>query len=160
MMKNAIFEAATSVVNEHGVEGTTMNRVAVAAELAKSSLYDYFPSKEELLNFVYERLIVPFIEAVHAVTRAEMPAPQKLAEVLRIAFERMTKHKVFLRMLSESGGDDQARKKGRPQILEVFTAIFEQGIKEGSFPPVIPRTFAHVHGICHGVDGVAEEWRV
>ena len=110
-----------------------MNRVAVAAELAKSSLYDYFPSKEELLNFVYERLIVPFIEAVHAVTLAADACAEKL-EVLRIAFERMTKHKVFLRMLSESGGDDQARKKGRPQILEVFTAIFEQGIKEGSFP--------------------------
>ena len=56
MMKESIFEAATSVLCEHGVDGTTMNRVAEAAELAKSSLYDYFPSKDELLEFVSDRL--------------------------------------------------------------------------------------------------------
>ena len=47
MMKESIFEAATAVLSEHGVDGTTMNRVAEAADLAKSSLYDYFPSKED-----------------------------------------------------------------------------------------------------------------
>ena len=35
LMKESIFEAATAVLNEHGVNGTTMNRVAEAAELAK-----------------------------------------------------------------------------------------------------------------------------
>ena len=42
MMKEAIFEAATSVLCAHGVSGMTMDRVAAAAGLAKGSLYNYF----------------------------------------------------------------------------------------------------------------------
>ncbi len=38
MMKESIFEAATSVLCGTVVDGTTMNRVAAAAKLAKSSL--------------------------------------------------------------------------------------------------------------------------
>ena len=57
-----------------------MNRVAEAAELAKSSLYDYFPSKDDLLEFVSDRLVAPFMQAVEETVRADLPAPQKLEE--------------------------------------------------------------------------------
>ena len=73
MMKESIFEATTSVLCEHGVDGTTMNRVAETAELAKSSLYDYFPSKDELLEFVSDRLQVPFLQVVEETLRPTCP---------------------------------------------------------------------------------------
>jgi AcrR family transcriptional regulator len=138
MMKESIFEAATSVLCEHGVDGTTMNRVAEAADLAKSSLYDYFPSKEELLEFVSDRLVIPFMQAVDATRRADLLAPQKLERLLRIAFATSTRHKAIVRLLVQSNQEDQLRKRVRPQILDTFTAIFEQGIKEGSFQPHNP----------------------
>jgi AcrR family transcriptional regulator len=138
MMKESIFEAATSVLCAHGVDGTTMNRVAEAAELAKSSLYDYFSSREELLEFVSDRLVTPFMQFVAETVRADLPAPKKLERVLRIAFEDSIKHQAILRLLADSDQDWQLRKRTRPQILEAFTAIFEQGIKEGSFHPHNP----------------------
>jgi AcrR family transcriptional regulator len=133
MMKESIFEAATSVLSLHGIDGTTMNRVAAAADLAKSSLYDYFPSKDELLGFVSDRLEAPFVQSVEETLRADLPAPQKLERILRTAFETGTKHKAILRLLVHSDQEYRLRRRGRPRILEAFTAIFEQGIKEGSF---------------------------
>ena len=62
MMKESIFEATTTVLREHGVEGTTMNRVADAASLSKSSLYDYFQNKDDLLAFVSDRIMWAFPE--------------------------------------------------------------------------------------------------
>ena len=138
MMKESIFEAATSVLSEHGVDGTTMNRVAEAADLAKSSLYDYFPSKDELLEFVSDRLRTPLMQGVEETLRADLPAPQKLERILRIAFETGTKHKAILGLLVHSDQEYQVRRRTRRQILEAFTAIFEQGIKEGSFHPHNP----------------------
>jgi len=138
MMKESIFAAATTVLCEHGVDGTTMNRVAEAAELAKSSLYDYFPSKEELLKFVYDRLVAPFMEAIKETVQAELPAPQKLERVLRIAFERGTKHKALICLLAQSDQQYEVKEKTRPRILEAFTTIFEEGIREGSFHPHNP----------------------
>ena len=35
MMREAIFEATVAVLSEHGVEGMTMDRVALAAKVAK-----------------------------------------------------------------------------------------------------------------------------
>jgi len=138
MMKESIFEAATSVLSEHGVDGTTMNRVAEAADVAKSSLYDYFPSKDDLLEFVSERLRAPFMHAMEETLRADLRAPQKLERILRIAFETGTKHKAVIRLLVHSDQDYQSRRRIRLQILESFTAIFEQGITEGSFLPHNP----------------------
>ena len=138
MMKESIFEAATLVLSEHGVQGTTMNRVAEAADLAKSSLYDYFPSKDELLEFVCDRMITPFLQAVEETLHLEMPAPQKLERIVRIAFETGAKHKAILRLLVYSDQEYQVRRRARPRILEAFTTIFEQGIREGSFHPHNP----------------------
>ena len=112
MMKESIFEAATSVLSEHGVDGTTMNRVAEAAEMAKSSLYDYFPSKDELLKFVSDRLEAPFLQAIEEILRVGLPAPQKLERLFRIAFETGTKHKTILRLLMHSGHNYQVQADG------------------------------------------------
>ena len=138
MMKESIFEAATSVLCKHGVDGTTMNRVAAAAELSKSSLYDYFPSKEELLAFVSERIVAPFLEMLEDVVRIDLPAPQKLETILRTAFDQSTKHKAVIRLLMQSNQEHQVKKECRPRILEAFTSIFEQGIEGGFFHPHNP----------------------
>ena len=53
MMKDTIFEAATSVLEQHGVGGMTMEGVATTAELGTASLYTYFREQDELLQFIY-----------------------------------------------------------------------------------------------------------
>jgi AcrR family transcriptional regulator len=147
MMKDSIFEAATSVLSEHDVDGTTMNRVAEAADMAKSSLYDYFRSKEELLEFVSDRVVTPFMQAVEETLRVDLPAPQKLEKILRLALERGVKYKGIRRLLEQVDREREVEKRVRPRILEAFTAIFDQGIREGSFHPHNP---AHTGRIFFG----------
>jgi TetR/AcrR family transcriptional regulator, transcriptional repressor for nem operon len=47
-----IVEAAAALIHEHGVAGTTLEDVKVAAEVSGSQLYHYFPDKDELLQAV------------------------------------------------------------------------------------------------------------
>jgi len=135
MMKETIYEAATSVLCQHGVHGTTMNRVAEAANLAKSSLYDYFESKDDLLRFFNIRLVEPCFQAFEEIANGDLPAPQKLERILRTCLEYSTKHKGLIRLLAGAEQSDQIRKDVRPRLLRLLTAIFEQGIREGSFRP-------------------------
>ena len=44
-----ILDAATVVITERGIEGATMDDIASAAELGKSTIYNYFASKQLLL---------------------------------------------------------------------------------------------------------------
>ena len=121
-----------------GVDGMTMNRVAAAAQVAKSSLYDYFPGKEELLAFAFDRIAEPFLQSVEQMAVSPRPAAEKLQTILRTAFDRSTQHKALIRLLGESNQGDAMRKKCRPRLLEAFTAIFEQGIVDGWFLPHNP----------------------
>ena len=135
MMRDSIYEAATSVLCKHGVNGTTMNRVAEAANLAKSSLYDYFESKDDLLRFFNARLVEPCFQAIEEISKTDSPAPQKLERILRTLWEYAIKHKGLIKLLAGAEQSDQIRRDTRPRLLQLLTAIFEQGIREGSFRP-------------------------
>ena len=139
MMKESIFEATTSVLSEHGVDGTTMNRVAEAADLAKSSLYDYF-SEQGGTAGVRRRSDV---HSLHAGRRGN-PAgrPARAAEARKRSCGSPWRRAPSTRPSSDcwctSDREQDVKKRTRPQILEAFTTIFEQGVKEGSFHPHNP----------------------
>jgi AcrR family transcriptional regulator len=134
MMKDTIFEAAGSVLQEHGVTGITMDRVATTAGLAKGSLYNYFESKDDLLRFVYARMVDPFFQAIEEIAQAELPAPRKLDRILCTASERGDQHKAIIRLLAETGQEHyEIRKRTRPRFLRILVSIFEQGMVEGVF---------------------------
>lgn len=148
MMKESIFEATTAVLCEHGVEGTTMNRVAEAASVSKSSLYDYFENKDDLLAFVSDRIVGPFLKMLEDLVPARLPATQKLEGILRYALDDSTKHQAVIRLLAQSDQNQQLKRRTRPRVLQAFTAIFEQGIQEGLFRPHNPAHTARMFAGC------------
>lgn len=135
MMRDTIFEAAGSVLERHGVNGITMDRVATTAGLATGSLYNYFRDKDELLAFIYGRLVEPFLETIERIAEAELAATQKLEKILGTTLERSAAHKGIIRLLAEAGQDSQIRRRSRPCLLRILTSVFEQGIAEGCFRP-------------------------
>ncbi|WP_299038949.1 TetR/AcrR family transcriptional regulator [uncultured Pseudokineococcus sp.] len=49
--RRAIAHAVWATVSEHGIEGTTMRRVAAAGSISVGRIQHYFPSREEMLRF-------------------------------------------------------------------------------------------------------------
>lgn len=54
---NQILDAATACFAEHGVRGTTIQRICEAAGLSPGAVYRYFDSKEAIFEAVYSRSI-------------------------------------------------------------------------------------------------------
>ncbi|MBU1351785.1 MAG: TetR/AcrR family transcriptional regulator [Gammaproteobacteria bacterium] len=54
--RDAIVQAAIAEFREHGFNGTSMDRVAAAAEVSKRTVYNHFPSKEELFEAILGQL--------------------------------------------------------------------------------------------------------
>jgi TetR/AcrR family transcriptional regulator, cholesterol catabolism regulator len=152
MMKETIFEAATSVLSEHGIRGTTMNRVAAAANLAKSSLYDYFESKDELLRFIADRIIAPMWQANEEIIHADLPAPEKLRRAVRTIFEHIGKHQRLVELLLQAGEFHDVMESSKQNAFTTagvhFAAIFEQGIREGQFRRVDAALLARMLLVC------------
>ena len=54
--RDAIVVAAIAEFREHGFAGTSMDRVAAAAEVSKRTVYNHFPSKDELFAAILSQL--------------------------------------------------------------------------------------------------------
>jgi TetR/AcrR family transcriptional repressor of nem operon len=61
--RNRVLDAAAALVFEHGVAGTTLDDVRVAANVSKGQLYHYFADKEDLVRAVIDRTIQQVLDA-------------------------------------------------------------------------------------------------
>jgi len=61
--RNRVLDAATALVFEHGVAGTTLDDVRAAANVSKGQLYHYFADKEDLVHAVIDRTVQQVLDA-------------------------------------------------------------------------------------------------
>lgn len=140
MMKDAVYEGAVAVLTKYGLQGTTMDRVAAASGMAKGSLYNCFRSKQELLEFVHERVVAPLREAIDEVVDGSLGAAEKLTSITRMWREYLVQHQAVFEFLI----NDQAAKQrlmateqtARATGVNQVARIIRQGIQEGVFRPV------------------------
>lgn len=154
-MREAIFEAAMAVLAEHGVEGMTMDRVAVAANVAKGSLYHYLPGKQALLELVYTRIVEPIVQNLETVVASDRPAIEKLANHLGTLLEHVSQNLQVFRLLfrdnTAQGLLHDLHRRSHEDACQRMTEVFRQGIAEGAFRPEDPRLLTSMFmGLCHG----------
>jgi len=155
-MKEALFEATVSVLNEHGVEGLTMERVAAAAGVAKGSLYRYFRSKRDLLEFVFTKTLDPIFQNMEKIAASSRSAVEKLREQLHMLFEHVARYAQLHRLLFEDETAQGVFHSSERRTIETaslqMAGIFRQGIDEGVFQEGDPKMLAVMYlGLCKGV---------
>jgi len=84
----AIFEAASRLLDESGLEATTTNRIAHMAGVSIGSLYQYFPKKEALFGALTERAIERDLERVREAVDAArgLSLEEGARSILRASF--------------------------------------------------------------------------
>ena len=80
--RDAIVQAAIAEFREHGFNGTSMDRVAAAAEVSKRTVYNHFPSKDELFEAILEQLWERGHSLADVAYDARRPLRAQLLEVL------------------------------------------------------------------------------
>lgn len=146
LMKNSIYEAAVAVLVERGFEATTMDRVAEEAGVAKGSVYNYFPNKVALLQFVHDKTVEPARARVAGIVASDRPAVWKLRASLRAWFQYISEHRgLFHFLFSEyavHGLLKHERATTHDDAIESLTQVIEQGVAEGVFRPVDVKRYA------------------
>jgi AcrR family transcriptional regulator len=155
-VKTALFAATVAVLAEHGVDGMTMDRVAAAAGVAKGSLYHYFRSKQDLLEFVYAKIMDPIFRDLEEIVASERPAVEKLATHLEKLLEHIAKHSRVFKLLFQDdrtkGRLEPSQRRMREAAGERLGEVFRQGMAEGVFRPADPVVLTHMFiGLCGGV---------
>jgi len=81
--REAIVRAAVEEFRSAGYEATSMDRIAAVAGVSKRTVYNHFPSKEELFALILEELWQSSVASVELPYRADQPLDVQLLQVLR-----------------------------------------------------------------------------
>lgn len=117
--REAIVDVALEIVDEDGLEGLSMRRVAERLETGPASLYAHVANKDELTELVYDRVV----------GEVQVPEPDKrrweeqLADALRQLYEVLVAHRdiAFVSMARVPLGSNSLR------VAEGMLAILRAG---------------------------------
>lgn len=80
--REAIVQAAVDEFRTAGYEATSMDRIALAAGVSKRTVYNHFPSKEELFAMMLEQLWASSEASIDVAYRADQPLDKQLRRLL------------------------------------------------------------------------------
>lgn len=80
--REAIVMAAIAEFRDNGFEVTSMDRIAARAEVSKRTVYNHFPSKEELFAEMLQRLWASATAQPEAIYRPALPLRDQLRDLL------------------------------------------------------------------------------
>jgi TetR/AcrR family transcriptional regulator, cholesterol catabolism regulator len=139
--RHEIFASSVDLFIEKGFRETSMREISEAAGMGKSSLYDYFKTKDEILLWVVEDELTDLTTAAREIASQPILAIERLRQVMQFHLNFLISRKDFYLKLSfevqrlaiQSQKRIQAK---RHAYQDLIRQLIDEGIQEGSFRPV------------------------
>lgn len=141
--RHQVFAASMHLFLEKGFQETSMQEIAAASGMGKSTLYDYFKTKDEILLSVVEDGIYDLTEQARLIAAQDLPAAEKIHLVMRDHLGFLLENKDFyIRMMLEvqrlSPESQQRIQIRRHAYQDLLCNLVAQATREGSYRSVNP----------------------
>ena len=139
--RHEILGATVNLFLEKGFRETSMREIAKTAGMGKSSLYDYFKTKDEILIYFFEDQLNDLTDEAQKIALQNLSADKRLRQIMEKYLESLQANKnLFLKLLQESqrlkpAAQKQVQEK-RHAYQDLVRALIEEGIREGVFRKV------------------------
>src|SRR2546425_9042711 len=80
--REAILQAAITEFRSNGFEATSMDRIAAGAEVSKRTVYNHFPSKDDLFAAILQQLWECTAAVADTPYRKDVPLRSQLLEMM------------------------------------------------------------------------------
>lgn len=130
--RKEILKAAAEEFSRYGFEGTRIEAVAKRAGIGKSTVYEYYPSKDELLHAVCTTVIEDVLARVREAVSVDLPLRELLIRYYR-CMRDLNKQLVTVAplMSDREGGKVNLEEYARHFCREVLALITEMLARAG-----------------------------
>lgn len=142
-----ILDTAQELLVEKGYHGTSMDEIAARVGIAKGTLYQHFPHKEDLVLALFEAHVERFARTVDEAAGSPLPARARLEQILRYVYDGRDGAYTMMQLLTrnpeiwKSLADRKQQALDRVErTLSQVGRVLEEGKADGSFDPAIPTT--------------------
>ena len=139
--RHEIFDASVHLFLEKGFRETSMREIADAAGMGKSTLYDYFRSKDEILLWGVEDQIMDLNTRAQEIVNETAPAMERLQKIMKHHLEYLiASRELYLKLSFEvqrlAIESQQRIQLKRHTYQDLIRHLIDDGIQEGTFRPV------------------------
>lgn len=137
-VRSKIIGVASKIFSRFGYKKTTMEEIAMATRKGKSSIYYYYPSKEDIFRAVVEKEAEELKKDLElAVNKLEDPIDQLKTYILFRMHKLKTLTNFYAALKSDSLMHlefiEQIRKDYDRREIEVVTGILKEGMEKEEF---------------------------
>ena len=137
-VRREIVTACVPLFVEKGFHETSMQEIGAAAGLGKSTLYDYFKTKDDILIYYFEDQLSDLAEAAQKIAMQNKSADKRLRQIMEMYLEYMQANKnLFMKITMET---QRLKVESQKQIQEkrhayqdLIRVLIDEGIREGVF---------------------------
>ena len=136
--RDKLIDIARQLFAHKGIENTTMNDIAIAADKGRRTIYTYFKNKRDIYNAVIEAESEIVLKRLNDIADLPIPPDQKLMEFIFQRFEAMkdlVRRNGFLRagFFRDVRKVERARKSTTPKEVHILERILQEGVDSGVF---------------------------
>lgn len=147
--REAIIQAAIAEFRAHGFEITSMDKIAASAGVSKRTVYNHFPSKEELFAEILNQLWARIIAEPSVTYNRDQPLSDQLRQILQEKVQMMadenflTLARVAIAATIHSPERAQNMIERMSEREEGLTVWIRAAQADGRLKPVDPEFAAH-----------------
>jgi AcrR family transcriptional regulator len=145
--KNEILDAAEKLFAQKGYEGTSVNDILTAINIAKGTFYYHFKSKENVLDSIIDRRIQIGVKKAEEIIASPLPPIQKLLAIIMAQKPQNQIQKDFVSVLHEKDNSKMHEKSITQCILHLsprLAKVVKEGIHSGIFSTPFPDECAEI----------------
>ncbi len=144
--REEIISVALQLIEKKGFQKTSMREIAALADMGKSSLYDFFKTKDEIVIYAVEKKIEETIEKVNRIIAEESSPEQCLRKIMLNHLGVPKQYRTVLMWLNaESEYLEEEYQKRLKAARYAYQDIIKSVIEDGMFTGIFRKTdAAHV----------------
>jgi AcrR family transcriptional regulator len=142
--REEILEAAAMVFAEKGFHAATMEEIAIQAGIGKSTVYEYFSSKEELFREMFQMGVSFYLDAMQGRLQQPCSVRDILTAIAAAHFKFIVERNALARVLADEQGPPLPWVREwllqlRERKLAMLSELISRGIELGELRQVEPR---------------------
>ncbi|MGP3977777.1 TetR/AcrR family transcriptional regulator [Streptomyces sp. 8N114] len=156
----SILDAAIQLLNERPDAG--VGAVATAAGVTRQTVYAHFPSREQLLTAVLDRLTERTVTAMAAADPDSGPAAEALLRLLDASEEATREYPALLRLLGALPVGSQEDAERHLPVADLLGRVVRRGQASGEFDDRLPADWlvTATIALAHAASGETESGRL
>ena len=161
----SVVEASIRLINEKGLEGASVNKIAKKAGVSVATLYIYFEDKEDMINKLFVKIKSDFMKAAVADLHETAPIRQSFKKIWHNIRNYALSHPQEVWFIEHYLHSSMQKKFENPEVDALYMPLadfFQRGMREGIFKEInfklawtfgfVPLLFlvkAQLSGKCH-----------